>query len=374
MPTMKRPSYRRHVYEHLRDEIRSRRIAVGERLPPIKQIAAQLGTSITPVQEAFAVLENEGYVQRQVGRGTEVIDARPEADLRDSVAVCLESSAHVYGDLGLQLAGAMHLEGIAPVTVDISDNDRARRVMLKLARAHVRKFVLHASGYFDLSLFDEPAFEQAVCIGAIHWAGKRLPRMAAVLSDPVAGAALVKKHLLQNNHQNVLVLSSEAHHLKNRYPLADDANLRYSSMRHGIEFVNQWDATGNRWSAAISHPAGLHDCAFDPDDLLSHFEQSEAPTAIFGLRDLEVVRAQQVLRQHRPELLDRLDFIGYYHTPWSQACHPAITTVDIRVDQICNELERVLATLRAGNQVSAEPMLVKPELVEANQRGVRRET
>jgi DNA-binding FadR family transcriptional regulator len=48
----------------------------GSRLPTERQLAADLGATRTTVRRALAVLEAEGYISREVGRGTFLRDAR----------------------------------------------------------------------------------------------------------------------------------------------------------------------------------------------------------------------------------------------------------------------------------------------------------
>jgi DNA-binding FadR family transcriptional regulator len=48
----------------------------GARLPTERQLAADLGASRTSVRRALAVLEDEGHISREVGRGTFLRDAR----------------------------------------------------------------------------------------------------------------------------------------------------------------------------------------------------------------------------------------------------------------------------------------------------------
>src|SRR4249920_2801251 len=48
----------------------------GSRLPTERQLAADLGATRTTVRRALAVLEAEGHISREVGRGTFLRDAR----------------------------------------------------------------------------------------------------------------------------------------------------------------------------------------------------------------------------------------------------------------------------------------------------------
>src|SRR6266550_6255429 len=48
----------------------------GSRLPTERQLAADLGATRTTVRRALAVLEAEGHISREVGRGTFLRDTR----------------------------------------------------------------------------------------------------------------------------------------------------------------------------------------------------------------------------------------------------------------------------------------------------------
>ena len=63
------PLYRQ-LHAELASLIRSGRIANGERLPSVRQLARELGVSLITVVQAYQVLAADGLVQATVGRGT----------------------------------------------------------------------------------------------------------------------------------------------------------------------------------------------------------------------------------------------------------------------------------------------------------------
>ena len=357
-----RPSYRQQVFEQMRTGIREGRYAVGECLPPLKAVAAQIGTSVAPVQQAFGLLEEAGYVRRRRGYGTEVISRHPEASLRDSVAILMESGMHIYGELALLLAGEMHQQGVLPTSVDSCRRESAKEMLLKLARAGTRQVILHKNSYFDTAFLADAVFAQTTFLGAVHWAGPPLPQMAAVLADPVAGATQVVEYLWGEGHRKVLLLTTEPRHVTDSIPLRTDELWWYTQMRHGHEFGRLWNERGGEWQYVCSDVNG-QEIDLDAAELIQVFEQPEPPTAVFGLRDIEALRCQQILRANRPELLSSLPLVGYYNTPWSQAGQPPISSVDIRLAEITRQIGELSAALREGTPVPSEPILVEPELI-----------
>lgn len=67
----------RRLYQQIADQLRaliqSGEFAVGSRLPPERDLAAQLGVSRPSVREALIALEVEGYVAVRMGSGIDVI-------------------------------------------------------------------------------------------------------------------------------------------------------------------------------------------------------------------------------------------------------------------------------------------------------------
>lgn len=62
----------RQLQDELRTAIRTGRLTAGERLPATRVLAHQLGVSRGLVVDAYAQLESEGYLESQVGSGTQV--------------------------------------------------------------------------------------------------------------------------------------------------------------------------------------------------------------------------------------------------------------------------------------------------------------
>src|SRR4051794_8411772 len=76
-PTAGSPLYQQ-VANDLRDQIASGAIAVGEQLPPHRQLAEVYGVSIITINKALAGLVSEGVLYSRVGRGT-FVAVRPAA-------------------------------------------------------------------------------------------------------------------------------------------------------------------------------------------------------------------------------------------------------------------------------------------------------
>jgi GntR family transcriptional regulator len=86
-------------YEQIRSQldelIRTGGLLPGERLPPLRQLAADLGLAVGTVARAYRELELAGQVSSRRGGGTRVAD-RPASDDRTDPVRALEGHAAVY--------------------------------------------------------------------------------------------------------------------------------------------------------------------------------------------------------------------------------------------------------------------------------------
>ena len=75
----------RPIYEQVRDGLRalivSGAIASGEKLPSVRELAAQLAINPNTIQRAYRELEQEGYVSSVPGKGS-FASGRAEIDAR----------------------------------------------------------------------------------------------------------------------------------------------------------------------------------------------------------------------------------------------------------------------------------------------------
>jgi DNA-binding transcriptional regulator YhcF (GntR family) len=81
------PLYRQ-LYEHIALRIRSGELARGERLPATRELAGLLGLNRTTVSAAYDVLETEGLIAGQVGRGSFVTGAAAPAPAESTGSRC----------------------------------------------------------------------------------------------------------------------------------------------------------------------------------------------------------------------------------------------------------------------------------------------
>ena len=77
------PVYRQ-LYEHIAENIKMGSLGNGERLPATRELAGQLGLNRTTVSAAYALLEQNGYIQGHVGRGSFVCAPEPQKQTNEA--------------------------------------------------------------------------------------------------------------------------------------------------------------------------------------------------------------------------------------------------------------------------------------------------
>jgi GntR family transcriptional regulator len=111
----------RPIYRQVADEIRSLiargELAEGVSLPPVRQLAANLGVNLNTIATAYRDLQNEGLITVRHGVGATVAARTPTADRSDE-----ELSKPLRNALTqLALAGRSQTEIMRLVTRELSE-------------------------------------------------------------------------------------------------------------------------------------------------------------------------------------------------------------------------------------------------------------
>ncbi|MGI5157054.1 GntR family transcriptional regulator [Microbispora sp. CA-102843] len=122
-------------YEQIRAQfaelIRCGVLAVGTRLPPVRQLAADLGLAAGTVARAYKELEQAGYVTGKRGGGTRVL---PQSEPRTARAELIRSHARAYLAEVTRLGGSAEeaIAALSDVAAAIHPGEDADRERLDL--------------------------------------------------------------------------------------------------------------------------------------------------------------------------------------------------------------------------------------------------
>ncbi|NLV54594.1 MAG: GntR family transcriptional regulator [Acidimicrobiales bacterium] len=99
------------VRTQITEMVEARVLAPGHRLPPIRQLAGDLGVSASTIARAYRELEQDGLIETKGRHGTVVAESAPRLDesarrrrLVEAAAVYVRTARHAGADLDGALA------------------------------------------------------------------------------------------------------------------------------------------------------------------------------------------------------------------------------------------------------------------------------
>ena len=93
------PIYRQ-IVDSYRDRIAAGILQPGDKLPSVRELAAELAINPNTIQRAYRELESAGWVQTQPGKGCFVAGI-PGSSQKDQLLKSLEETAQALLELGL---------------------------------------------------------------------------------------------------------------------------------------------------------------------------------------------------------------------------------------------------------------------------------
>ena len=110
----------------LRALIASRRIAPGDRMPSVRELATHAGVNVNTVRTVYSRLENDGFVVSRQGTGTFAADPAPAATDVERMASAAIADARAEGLDPRDLATAIYAAAAPDTEIPEGDPDRDR--------------------------------------------------------------------------------------------------------------------------------------------------------------------------------------------------------------------------------------------------------
>ena len=351
-----RKSRPERVRERLRQLILGPGLAPGDRLEPMSALATRFGVSVPTVRVALDGLETEGLVVKRQGSGTYVASRTEPLAMSDSVVLCMESQVDVWGELTHFILRGLHGHGRFASLIDTS-HSRSAALIHRISHSDASCLVIHGNRHFPFAALRTPGFRPKPVISVVDWEPPPpAPEAHLILADYRNGARQAAEHLIGLGHRRALVVGSA---MQVDYFLAPEADSPWALPRAVRE---EWERVGGCWQTLASVEEGSR-VAFPTEALLGIFGGAAAPTAIVGLRDVEALAAQRILNVYRPELAQRIAFLGFYDTPWALVGEPPITTVHLDLESIAAEAVRLVDDLAGGRSRRPVRKLIPPRLI-----------
>ena len=354
---LRQSALKRQIRQLLLSDITSGQMQVGDKLRSIHELSRLYNVSTTPIRKAILELEAAGYLIRRHGSGTFIQMNHKPLSMANTVMLCIEARAHLYGELNSLLVGKLLSAGLLPAVVDIAAEEEVTTRLTRALASDARFFVVHGNADFNVDRLVKAAFPDRHVLGVISWETQvRPPNLHCILSDYAEGGRLVARHLWAQGHRRVLMMGTAS-------IVSDITSTDVLRHRHGWGFAQRWKELGGSYATFSSGWSPGHDIRLNEPEFMAIFRGGNAPTAIFGLRDLEAWHARTLLLKQAPALAASMEMVGHGNTPWSQASNPPFSTVDLNLEEIADHTMLILEKLLAGEASPPDPKPVHPRLI-----------
>ena len=336
--------------QDLRDQIESGRLKPGDQLPSFVALRSRHGVSRGTVEKVYSVLERDGLIVREQGRGVFVTPPKPRV------------ATGVIAFTGGGVAEIKNSRFWAHLMSGLQEAALANRTQLLLVNEHVDATVLDGVDGLLLSENEDatyPILERVPaglpCVSILT----PVEDVSCVLADDVRGAREATTHLLELGHRRIGYLVSGYSHLVENHllgyrqalgaygiepPLAWVRQLRprARSVDSKAEYIKQGRRTMREW-------------------LRSDWAQTRC-TAILTLNDPAAVGVIQELQHTGLRVPEDVSVVGYDGVEAFDYFTPRLTTVEVPVDEIGRTAVETLLARIHDRATDSESVIVPTQL------------
>lgn len=327
--------------------VASGQIGSDEQLPPLRDLAGQLGINLHTVRAAYRQLEENGMATVRQGRGTTVLEfdrkrlARNRLDVPSfTVGVLIPSYSPFYSPFLDSLESSAEEDPLMFLVCNTHDS-RARvgRWLDQLLSRNVDGILIASQGLpDDLSpqgdWEGESMFPPLVFIDIPDAPEPRL------LFDHDRGGELIARHMLEHRFERPAVITPP---------------LEWSNVEETFRgFERTWTEAGHDLDKA--QVVQVDDFTSESGWLATRrlLASQDPPDAIFTAGDLLAVGAQQALSERGMQAPRDLGLLGYGDMELSGLVQPPLTTVKLDTAEMGRLAMRMLRTRMAGDAARSE--------------------
>lgn len=333
--------------------IASGELAAGDRLPPMRELAEQLGIHMHTVRQAYHSLEGDGLVETRAGRGTHVkpfeLDTLVTAESSapsHTIGVMVPDNHSFYGPFISSAEEAARDAGYMVVICIMRERgDLTCQFFQQLIAKRVDGIIavsLDAEG-LDLRFPTSPERPPIVYVDSPHFP------QPAVLLDLVHAGYLGGRHLIEHGHERLAFVTA---------PLAgpnfaDTYNgFQRALIQHSLAFEPDWLIEAPAFSMADGYAAGRR--------LL---ELRDPPKAVFVSGDLMAAGLIQALKEAGKRVPYDFAVVSKDGVDFAALIDPPLTTVRLPSDRMGTEAMKMVLRLLAHERRGRQQVVLECELI-----------
>lgn len=331
---LKVPKYLQ-LAEHLRGEIDSGRFLPDDRLPSLNDLKEQFGANQHTVERAHTLLENDGLIRREPGRGV-FVNHPPRRLMTGNIGFVTPYNLHDELNAaywGLVLTGMRQIAGGRDYHVLLIDNGEKFTDWEKIDGALLLDF--NPPPYESGAASMPPNF---ACLSLLN----EVQGMACVTSDDFDAAYQLTRHLIELGHRRIAFLME----MQSGLLLLKERKAGYMKAlsEAGIELENRWVRNltiQEEADGSSSRPNSLRSGELAVSRWLEKDWNETGCTALIAQNDrvaLGAIRAFEAAGLNVPRDVSVVGFDGLS----SENDTPKLTTIEIPLQEMGREAMTLL--------------------------------
>ncbi len=342
------------LYHQIKWLIVSGELHAGDRLPPIRKMAAVLGVHMHTIRFAYRKLEAEGLVETRQGRGTTIL----EYDHYDftqhisqatsfTVGVLLPGHNPFYGPFlqGLEDA-ALDSPTLLFVSYTRDNPEFAQRTVKQYLAKGVDGLVLASTGHVVGNEYLKRDTNKSV---PVVYADIVEAKEYSVLFDSFAAGYKATKHLFEHGHREVALLTC---------PLEWDV---VAGVVRGYRMACTEFGMAEDPNLIVEVPDfSIQSGSLGAQKLL---QLEKPPTAIFAIADMLAIGAMRALKMNGLRIPEDVALVGYNNIELASLVEPALTTVTAPAYAMGFQAMKMLQARIAGKEVKQKQIILENELI-----------
>lgn len=197
------------VYENIKNDIITRRIKPGEKIPSEYELIEQNGVSRHTIRKALAMLKNNGYIETEHGRGSFCSDRYSKHKRSHNIVVVTTYiSDYIFPNLIAGIDSVLEEQGYSIILKSTGNSqENEKRILEDMLTKEIDGLIIEPSKSAIYCMHEEQyqAFDQwkipYVFIQGIYPQMEEKPH---IMLDDIKGSYLATKYLIDLGHEHIV--------------------------------------------------------------------------------------------------------------------------------------------------------------------------